>query len=122
MQSEAFADRFACRRAAEVVVAGARAGRLENDLELTRGAAQLERRFVTDRRLVEGDGLPVLTDSVEVFERELEAAKVLDVCAGTRDSRLNGNPPIWAESGSRSQTRRPFRRDLSAQDVVGQIE
>ena len=80
---QALADRLSCRRAAEIVVAAARARRLGNDLELARGAAQLERRLLTDGRFVEGDRLLVDAGSVEVFERECEAAEVLGADRGS---------------------------------------
>jgi len=79
-------------RAAEVVVAAARAGQLGDGLELARRATQLERRLVTDRRFVEGDPLPVDAGSLEVFEREPESAEVL----GERDQ------PRWPASSPKN--------------------
>src|SRR3954451_12242766 len=56
--AEAFADRFVVGAVAEVVVAPG-AGRLEHDLDLARGALQLEHRLAPEILLAQVERLPV---------------------------------------------------------------
>ena len=75
--SQPLADRLAGRRAPEVVVAAAGAGRLGDDLELPRRTAERDQRLVADRRLLEGESPAVDALCTQVIEGEREAAQVL---------------------------------------------